>query len=211
MYSSIRCAAHLPGQDVRSAGLDLPTIATFLQRAETGDHHASAELQEFLYRELRDHARRLMRDQSAEATLQATALVHEAWLKLARHPDTKWSDRTHFLRVAAKAMRQVLVDHARARGAKKRAGDKVRVEFDDLFVIFEERASDLVGLDEALDRLASFDEQLARIVDLRFFVGLSIEETAKVLGISHATVERGWHTARTWLKAELQEDDDEPQ
>ena len=189
--------------------MNIATLTQLLKRAETGDARAGGSLQEVLYKELRDYARKLVQNQRPDWTLQATALVHEAWLKLAKHGEATWEDRTHFLRVAAKVMRQVLVDHARARGAQKRQGNRKRVEFDDLLELYEERATDLVALNEALDRLASFDEQLARIVDLRFFAGLSIKETAEVIGVSHATVERAWHTARTWLKAELARGSDE--
>ncbi len=178
--------------------------------ARGGDARASARLYDTLYGALHERAKRLMRSQGPAATLQATALVHEAWLKLANSGGACWNDRRHFLKVAARAMRQVLVDHARAKKTEKRGGGRTRVEFDALFELFEERASDLVGLDEALERLADFDPELARVVDLRFFAGLSIEECAEVMRCSHATVERSWRTARTWLRSELTRHDDGP-
>lgn len=183
--------------------MNLDAITSLLRRADSGDDRAQEELQTVLYTELRTHAHDLMRRQRPGATLQATALVHEAWMKLVRHPDAAWCDRNHFVRSAARAMRQVLVDQSRARKARKRPGDRARLEFDDALAIYEDRSTDLVELNAALERLADFDEQLARLVDLRFFAGLSIAETAEALGVSHATVERGWRTARTWLKSQL--------
>jgi RNA polymerase sigma factor (TIGR02999 family) len=158
---------------------------------------------ELLYDDLRSLADRYLRGRSAESTLQTTALVHEAYLRMARQAPGAWKDRSHFVAVAATAMRQILVNHVLARRAAKRGGGSVRVELDHALGLFTERAPDLVALDEALKRLSAMDETQGRVVELRFFGALSIEETAKVLGISHATVEREWSSARAWLRREL--------
>jgi len=137
-----------------------------------------------------------MRDQGPHHTLQPTALVHEAWMRLT---GGHFIDRGHFAAVAAKAMRSVLVDHARRRGTLKRGGGRVRAELDGVLALFNESSPDLLALDDALRRLGENDPELARIVELRFFGGLSIEETARVLASSTASVTRGWRVARMWL------------
>jgi RNA polymerase sigma factor (TIGR02999 family) len=142
-----------------------------------------------------------MRDQGPHHTLQPTALVHEAWMRLT---GGHFIDREHFAAVAAKAMRSVLVDHARRRGTLKRGGGRVRAELDGVLALFHERSPDLLALDDALRRLGENDPELARIVELRFFGGLSIEETARVLASSTASVTRGWRVARMWLVRELE-------
>ena len=183
-----------------------PGQATLLlRRAGEGDQAAGAELFGMLYAELRATAGHLMRGEAAGHTLQATALVSEAWMRLAGPGG--WpsaADRAHFLRLAARAMRKVLVDHARARGRDKRGGGAAREPLDELCdTVTASAAFDLLALDLALERLAAFDEQGARIVELRFFAGLSIDEAARALGVSTATVERGWRVARLWLSREL--------
>ena len=167
-----------------------------------GDRQASERLFERLHEDLRGRAHRMLRGER-KVTLQTTALVHEAWLKLTGGETAEWSDQAHFLKVAARAMRSVLVDHARSRGAEKRGGRRLRFSLDDVVATYEESAVDLVALDGALERLDAFDPQLAALVDLRFFAGLGLEETARVLEVSPSTVERGWRTARTWLRGEL--------
>ncbi|MCB9882574.1 MAG: sigma-70 family RNA polymerase sigma factor [Planctomycetes bacterium] len=178
-------------------------IKELLGRAESGDRIAADQLYEVLYDDLRTRAHLILDRKAAGVTLQPTVLVHEAWLKLMRREETGWNDRAHFLRVAAKAMRSILVDHARSRKARKRGSDRTRVELEHVVELYEQRAHDLVSLDDALARLTAFDAELGRLVELRFFGGLTIEETARVLGVSASTVERGWRTARAWLKAEL--------
>ena len=177
-------------------------LTILLNKMSQGDDRAGEQLFERLYADLRSRAGGMMSGR-AENTLQPTAVVNEAWLKIAASPETDWNSRGHFLGVAAKAMRSVLVDHARAKRASKRGGSGERVPLDDALAMYEERAIDLLALDAALERLAESDAELARLVELRFFSGLTIPETAQVLKISTATVERSWRTARSLLRVEL--------
>ena len=182
-----------------------PNDATqLLARVCEGDTQARAELLDVLYRELHELAERSMRAERPDHTLQPTALVHEAWLRLsdAQMPPS-WNNRAHFLGVAAKAMRNVLVDHARRKAADKRDAGRARVELDAALASYEARAFDMLALDDALERLALRDLELARMVELRFFGGLTTEETGKLLGLSVRQVEGAWVTARGWLHREL--------
>jgi RNA polymerase sigma factor (TIGR02999 family) len=182
-------------------------VTALLQAWSRGEQAALDELLPAVYGELRRQAERYMRQQPAGHTLQATALVHEAYLRLVDQKHVDWQSRAHFFGVAAKAMRSILVDHARARHAAKRGGGVHHLTLG---------AADSAGgpapeldveaLDEALSRLAEFDPEKSRLVELRYFGGLSIEEAAEVLGISPATLKRQWSTARTWLRRELTED-----
>ena len=176
-------------------------MTQLLQKMADGDPSAGEELFSLVYSDLRSRAARLMQGPDAH-TLQPTAVVNEAWMKLSGG-DSNWENRGHFLGVAAKAMRSVLVDHARAKRAQKRGGGAERIELDTAIEVFEERARDLVLLDEALDHLQTLDARLGKLVELRFFAGLTIPETAEALGVSTPTVERGWRTARSWLRAEM--------
>ena len=173
-----------------------------LQQMAHGDRQAAENLLSLLYGELHGMAERAMAGQQAH-TLQPTALVHEACLRLLGKEGQDWSSRAHFLGVAAKAMRSILVDYARKRGANKRGGDQSRVPLESLLEIYERETPDLVELDDALTRLFALDLQLGRIVELRFFGGLSVEETAKILEVSEPTIVRGWRMARLWLQREL--------
>ena len=184
-------------------------FTVLLRSIHGGDKGAAEKLFAAVYDDLHQRADRMMVHQPAGHTLQPTAVIHEAWLRLGLDPDKDWQDRAHFLAVASKAMRSVLVDHARARRAQRRGGDHKRVEWDTAILEFETSAVDLLALDEALTRFAEFDPELSRLVELRFFGGLTIDETARVLECSTATVERGWRTARLWLRAELGERDRE--
>ena len=139
-------------------------------------------------------------------SLQATALVNEAYLRLVDSKTVAWHDRAHFLAVSARVMRRILVDHARARHAQKRGGDGSRVTFDEALVVTDEPAQDVVALDDALAALATFDDRKSRVVELRFFGGLSVEETASVLNVSRDTVMRDWQVAKAWLQAEIRGD-----
>jgi RNA polymerase sigma-70 factor (ECF subfamily) len=159
-----------------------------------------------VYDELRKLARHYLRRERAGQSLQATALVNEAYLRLKRDKRQPWQNRTHFLAIAANSMRQILVERARARKAAKRGGEQIRITLDEAVAAGGEREIDLMALDEALTRLAVIDPEAARIIELRFFAGLSIEEAAESLGISPATVKRGWSMARAWLKREMQEE-----
>jgi len=160
------------------------------------------DLAPLVYDELRRIARAYMRRERPGQTLQATALVHEAYLRLAG-AGTPWHDKRHFVGIAARSMRQILIERARARGAAKRGGDQVRVTFDDGLNVSAAQTIDLEALDDALTRLDTLDPELARVVEVRFFGGLSIEETAEALSVSPATVKRRWTLAKAWLAREL--------
>ena len=158
---------------------------------------------ESVYSELRRLAAHYLRRERSGHTLQPTALVHEAYLRLSQQREVQWDNRRHFLGVAAPLMRRILVDHCRGRQAAKRGGAAARVTLDHEFLPMVERAADVVSLDEALKALGEFDPQQARIVELRFFSGLSIEDTAEVLGVSASTVKREWNVAKAWLAREI--------
>ena len=159
-----------------------------------------------VYAELRRQARLALRREGEGHTLQPTALVHEAWLRLGDQHDARWESRTQFFAIAAQMMRRVLLDHARTRRAQKRGGGGVQITLGDAQAAESAPldAVDVIGLDDALARLAVLDPQKARLVDLRYFAGLSIPEAAEVLGISTATVGREWAVARMWLRRELE-------
>ncbi len=157
-----------------------------------------------VYDELRRLARRYMARERIGHSLQATALVNEAYLKLAKERNPVWKNRAHFCAIAAASMREILVDRARAHKASKRGGSRVRVTLGDAVAVTAEADVDVLVLDEALRRLAGVDPQQARIVELRFFGGLTVEEAAAAMGISTATVKRGWAMARAWLKGEME-------
>jgi RNA polymerase sigma factor (TIGR02999 family) len=177
-----------------------------LHRLGAGDAKAGDELLPLVYEELHRIAARMMRGQGRDHTLQPTALVHEAYLRLvAEQIPPSFDSRSHFLCVAAKAMRSVLVDHARRRRAGKRAEIGERIALAQVAEALEREGPDLLALDEALTRLAAVDEALARVVELRFFGGLSVEDTARALSVSEPTVIRAWRVARMWLKRELAE------
>jgi len=156
-----------------------------------------------VYDELRRMARRYMRSEDTAHTLQPTALVHDAYLRLVDQSSVKWQNRAHFFGVAAQIIRHILVDHARTRNALKRGGASFKVTLTEDLIAAEQVDLDVVRLDDALGRLSALDSRQGRIVELRFFGGLSIEETAEVLNISPATVKREWVMARAWLNREL--------
>lgn len=190
----------------RSADPRQTDITLLLQQIGLGDGTAAERLLPLLVGELRSLAQRQMNDQRVDHTLQPTALVNEAWLRLRGQQGDLWEGRKTFFAVAARAMRSVLVDHARGRAAAKRSAGG-RVEFSETQVSFESTVVDVIALDDALSELARFDEGLARIVDLLFFGGLSTEEAAQVLGCSTRTVQREWRTARAWLAVRLSPSD----
>ena len=181
-------------------------ITRLLRQLQDGDRGAAEPLMAHVYGELRRLARGQLHRGPGQTTLQPTALVHEAYLRLLGADDADWQGRQHFFAVSARAMRQVLIDHARARSAAKRGGDRERVPLDAVLIEVEERAVDLVALEEALQRLGTQDEELARIVELRFFTGLDHAQAAAALGLSTRTVERGWRTAKAWLHRALSEE-----
>lgn len=179
-------------------------VTRLLGRVSKGDSAASEELILLLHGELLRMAERLMGGERSGHTLQPTALVNEAYLRLAASPDATWESRGHFFSMAATAMRNILVDHARRRKSVKRGEGAPAVPLDDVLVLYEQGGTDLVELDEALAELSLHDEQLARIVELRFFAGLSGEQIAENLGISRKTVQRCWALARAWLHKRLE-------
>ena len=168
-----------------------------------GDASAFDKLVPIVYQELRVLARRYMRHERPDHTLQATALVNEAYVRLIDVNRIQWQNRAHFLAVAAQTMRRILVEFARHRRRQKRGGDVVRVTITDAGDIAQEKGADLVALSDALSTLATFDSRMSQVVELRFFGGLSVQETADVLQVSPETVMRDWKTAKVWLLREL--------
>lgn len=193
-----------PAQGVPSSPPD-HKVTALLRAWAAGDARASDSLVQLVYDELRRQARLALRREHEGHTLQPTALVHEAWLRLGDQRDAHWESRTQFFAVAAQTMRRVLLDHARARGALKRGGGAEQVSLGESVAVADTPldAVELIALDEALTRLGELDPQKARLVDLRYFAGLSIPEAAEVLGVSTATVTREWAVARAWLRREL--------
>ncbi len=174
-----------------------------LKRARGGDRVAAAEFTELVYRELRALAANYMRRERRGHTLQGTELVHEAYLNLVDATGVDPRDRTHFMSIAACAMRRVLIEHARKRSARKRGGDRRRVPLRDTLALSENPELDPLHLEEALSALENLDERKARVVELRFFSGLTCEEVASALGVSLRTVEKDWYVARAFLHREL--------
>jgi RNA polymerase sigma factor (TIGR02999 family) len=183
---------------------DTPCNATALLLAwGRGDRDALDQLIPLVHDELRLLARRHLRRERAGHTLQATALVNEAYLRLIEVKQVRWQNRAHFFAMASRMMRRVLVDSARARGYKKRGGGAERVSLDEALLVSKEPAQDLVALDDALSALAAVDVRKSQVVEMRFFGGLSVDETAGVLGVSPDTVMRDWRLAKVWLLREL--------
>ena len=181
-----------------------PGDVTVLLRAwHAGDEDAYRQLSSILYDELRQVAARYMRRQAPGDTLQATALVHEVFMRLVDARKVDWQDRNHFLAVAARSMRRVLVDLARAKGSTKRGSGAAHLPLDSKIASPESSSVDLLALDAALDRLGAFDVRKVRVIELRFFGGLTVEETAQILDVSPDTIARDWRMARTWLLREL--------
>ena len=169
----------------------------------TGDRAALDELVPIIHEELRRLARHQMRGERDNHTLQTTALVNEAFLRLVDLRRIRWQDRAHFLALSARLMRRILVDHARSRSYQKRGGGAANVTLDESLVAFPERSVDLVALDDALEDLARVDARKSQVVELRFFGGLSVEETAEALKVSPETVTRDWRLAKVWLLREI--------
>jgi RNA polymerase sigma factor (TIGR02999 family) len=183
----------------------VPGAVTELLRAwGDGDDAALEQLTPLVEGELRRLARAYMRRERRDHTLQATALVNEAFLRLTDARRVRWQDRAHFLGISARLMRRVLVDHARARGYRKRGGGAQHVTLDEGLVLSPEPAVDVLALDRALEALAAVDVRKSRVIELRFFGGLSVEETAEVLHVSADTVKRDWRLAKLWLLRELE-------
>jgi RNA polymerase sigma factor (TIGR02999 family) len=178
-------------------------ISQLLSRWNQGESDARDKLVPLVYDQLRRVARHCLAGQRPDHTLQSAALVHEAYIRLVGHEVVHWDDRVHFFAVAAQLMRHILVDHARKRHAAKRGGDRVVLTLDEHLAPAKQRELDVVALDDALHELSRMNAQQGRIVEMRFFSGLSIEETARALGISPATVKRDWAVARAWLYREM--------
>jgi len=183
--------------------MDTPEDAAALGELDLGDDKGVTELVVLLYSELRSLASHYLRRERSDHTLQTTALVHEAYLRLADQKQVVWKNREQFMGVAAQLMRRILVDYSRGHDAKKRGRGFEKVYLEEAEVVSLGRGSDVVALDEALNRLAKFDPQQARLVEMRFFGGLSLEEAAGVLGISRTTVKRNWNLSKAWLAREL--------
>ncbi len=182
----------------------LPEEMTGLLLAwSNGDKTSLDRLMPLVYQELRRLARRQMRRERAGDTLQTTGLVNEAYLRLVDYEKLQPRDRAHFFAIATQAMRRILIERARSRRSAKRGSGTLKVSLDEAVDVAGERAADLVALDEALTQLAAIDPRKSRLVELRYFGGLTIEETAEVLGVSTPTVERDWHTAKIWLHREI--------
>ena len=187
----------------RCAMADTKVITSLLAQIRRGDREGEGRLLEILYPELRRLARYHLQRERPDHTLQATALVNEAYIRIFGAEPVGWQDRAHFFALVARKMRQVLVDHARAKASAKRGGGWIRLSLDAADELGEGRSEDLVALDEALSRLQELDSEAGQVIELRFFGGLTEKESAEVLGISVASVKRAWEFARTWLFREL--------
>ena len=178
-------------------------VTQLLVAWRNGDQNARDELMPLVYQELHRLAHQYMSRERPGHTLQTSALVNEAFLRLADQRDVQWQNRAHFIGIAGQMMRRILVDYARNRGYAKRGGGAVQVSLDEELIVSDERTAAIVALDDALQKLACLDERKSRLVELRFFGGLSIEETAEVLGVSPGTVMRDWTLAKAWLRREM--------
>ncbi len=178
-------------------------VTRLLVAWSNGDQAALEQLTPLVYSELHQLAHRYLGRERKGHTLQTTALVHEAYLRLIDQKEVRWQNRAHFFAIAAQMMRRILVDYARSRNVAKRGGDARQVSLDEAMEVSDERAADVIALDEALKSLSDLDQRKSRIIELRFFGGLSIEETAEVLGVSPGTVMRDWTFAKAWLQREI--------
>lgn len=182
-----------------------PDVTQLLAQWSSGDQAALEKLLPLVYGELRRLASAYLRRERSNHTLQSTALVHEAFMRMVHQQDVQWKNRAHFFAIAAQMIRRILVDYARSQHAEKRGSGAVKLALDEAMAVPQSPATDvdLLGLNDALDRLAEMDERQSRIVELRFFAGLSIEETAEVMSLSPASIKREWSTARAWLFREM--------
>ncbi len=187
------------------ADRDAPAITELLRQWRGGDENAFSELTNYVYRDLRQRASAYLRGERPGHTLQTTGLVHEAVVKLIGKGEIDWADRNHFFAVAAQAMRRILVDHARARSRMRRGGKAEEIPLDEVMIIAAQTGNvDLAALDEALNDLATFDKRQAQVVELKYFGGMTLDETADILGVSRETVKRDWQIARAWLRQRLE-------
>jgi len=179
-------------------------VTRILQSIESGNAQAADELLPLVYEELRKLAAFRMANESPNQTLQPTALVHEAWLRLTGKDDVKWQGRAHFFGAAAEAMRRILIDKARRKHALRHGGGQQRLDVDDIEIAAPAKEQELLAMDEALERFAAVDKQKAELVKLRYFIGLTLDESARILGISVPTAKRWWSYGRAWLYREIQ-------
>ena len=179
-------------------------ITQILERVEQGDGKASEELLPLVYEELRRLAAHKMANEAAGQTLQPTALVHEAWLRLVGNQEQQWNGRAHFFGAAAEAMRRILIENARRKGAQRHGGGKARLDVHEIEIAAPAKDEELLALSDALEKFAVRDKQKAELVKLRYFVGLTTEEAAQVLGISVPTADRWWNFSRAWLYEEIE-------
>ena len=180
-------------------------VTALLNKLGDGDPEAAAQLVPLVYNELHQLAARHLRHERRGHTLQTTALVHEAYLKLAGQRKAKWRNRAHFFGVASQIMRRILVDYARSQQRLRRGGKQQKVSFDEVLLVAANRTDELLAVHESLSRLEKLDPRQGRIIELRYFGGLTAEETAEVLGVSSKTVVREWNMAKAWLYGELKE------
>ena len=182
-----------------------PDVTQLLSKWSSGDQSALDQLLPLVYGELHRLAAAYLRRERSNHTLQSTALVHEAFMRMVHQQDVQWKNRAHFFAICAQMIRRILVDYARSQHAEKRGSGAAKLALDDAMAVPQAPATDvdLLGLNDALDRLAEMDERQSRIVELRFFAGLSIEETAEVMHLSPASIKREWQTARAWLFREM--------
>jgi RNA polymerase sigma factor (TIGR02999 family) len=181
-----------------------PDVTQLLVNWSRGDQAALEQLMPLVYGELRRLAAAYLRRERSNHTLQSTALVNEAFLRMVQQHEVQWRNRAHFYGIAAQMIRRILVDYARSQHAEKRGSGAIKLELDEAMAVAQKLPDvDLLALNDALDRLAQLDERQSRVVELRFFAGLSIEETAEVMHLSSASIKREWHTARAWLFREM--------
>ncbi len=185
-------------------------VTEILAEMREGSHDAWKRLMPLIYAELRQLAARSLRNEREDHTLQATALVHEAYLRLVGQTKVEWRDRAHFIAAAGQTIRRVLVDHARTRMRRKRSGRRPRIQLDETLAVLPHRDIDLVALDEAMIKLAEHAPRKAAVVEMRFFGGATVEETAEVFGITTRSIERDWKFARAWLFREIAKGDHAP-
>ena len=191
---------HSPKSDGETGG----DVTRVLERAQDGDPNAAAELLPLVYNELRRLAAAKMARERPDQTLQPTALVHEAWLRLAGHENQQWNGRAHFFGAAAEAMRRILIENARRKGAARHGGGQARLDIQQVEISAPGKDAEVLAVHEALDKLALRDAQKAELVKLRYFGGLTTEEAAQVLGISVPTADRWWNYSRAWLFEEIE-------
>ena len=199
-------AHNVPIRQMEDSAPTSPQVTQLLNAWGEGDQVARDQLMPLVYEELHRLAHRYMKRESPGHTLQTSALVNEAFVRLVGQNNVRWQNRTHFFGIAAQMMRRILVDYARSRNYAKRGGGAARISFDEALIVSDERSAEVVNVHEALERLAKFDARKSQIVELRFFGGLSIDETAEVLSVSPGTVMRDWTLAKAWLRREISSD-----